>query len=166
MLIKIAEFKPGRYGFFFKKNWKKKRQKNNTWVHICWLPPPCYGSMKEAGVWKEQLLSSQNGRADLERSVPVTEIQEKVQNLLALSSFVWDDVQFQTHPEISIAVITEKVSESPCLTVQHVTYSSRDLMFIYCVEQHQLPKCISPIGARVSSDTVPVPVRVLNMQNQ
>lgn len=37
-------------------------------------------------------------------------------------------------------------------------------MFIYYIEQRQFPKCISPVGARASSDTVPVPV-VLSPQH-
>lgn len=61
----------------------------------------------------------------------------------------------------------QKVFESACLTVEHVTHwalpCSSDLMFIYCIEQHQFLKCIGPVGARASSDTVPVPV-VLIMQ--
>lgn len=62
--------------------------------------------------------------------------------------------------------LTERVLESACLMVEHVTHSacSRDLMFIYCIEQRQLPKCISPVGARASSDTVPVPA-VLSPQH-
>lgn len=61
----------------------------------------------------------------------------------------------------------QKVFESACLTVEHVTHwalpCSSDLMFIYCIEQHQFLKCIGPVGARASSDTVPVPV-VLSTQ--
>lgn len=81
---------------------------------------------------------------------------EIVQNLLALSSFVWDYLKFQTHPETSTTVINRK-SLWKCLS------GARDIFslvaeFIYCIEQPRLPKCISPVGARASSDTLPVPV--------
>lgn len=68
---------------------------------------------------------------------------EKVQNLLALSSFVWDNVQFQTH-------LQQWLSESlwKCLSASGVcdTLSPALLMFIYCIDQHQFPKCIGPVG--------------------
>lgn len=83
---------------------------------------------------------------------------EKVQNLLALSSFVWDYVQFQTHPEKSTTVINRKslkVLVSWC-SMWHIQPCSRDLILVSCIEQHWLPKCIGPVGARASSDTIPV----------
>lgn len=82
---------------------------------------------------------------------------EKVQNLLALSSFFWDNVQFQTHLQQWLS----EVLESACLRVEQVTHGalpcSSNRMFIYCIEQCQFLKCTGPVGARAFSGTVQVP---------
>lgn len=105
MLIKIAELKPRRFKFF-KKNcyfpficlksinifshnkvplkqiFKKphsfgKSEERFLSTHLLTTPPPCCGSMREVGVWKEQPLSSQSGRVGLGKSVPLAERQKK-----------------------------------------------------------------------------------------
>lgn len=132
-------------------------RKVRSWVHICWLPPPCLQYMKEAGVWKKQLLSSQNGRACLRRSVLVAERQKKYKiclPCLSLSELMCSSKHIYNSGY-------QKIFESACLAVEPVTHwglpCSSSLLFIYCIEQHQFPKCIGPIGARASSDTVIVP---------
>lgn len=117
--------------------------------------------MKEAGVLKEQLLWSKKGRAGLRRSVPVAEGQIKWQGLLALSSFVWDHVQFQTHPKASVTVIKGKSLD---VHVRGARDTFSPAAEIWRIEQRQLSKHIHSAGARASFDTVPVPI-VLRLQH-
>lgn len=108
--------------------------------------------MKEAGVWKKQLLSSQNGRACLGRSVLVAERQKKYK--ICLSCLPLSEIMCSSKHIYNSG--HQKVFESAYLTVEHVTHwalpCSSNLMFIYCIEQ-----CQFPVGARAPSDTVPHP---------
>lgn len=71
---------------------RKVRRKR---VHICWLPPPCLRYMKEAGVWKKQLLSSQKASlcGKICPSCWKTEKYKICLPCLPLS----ENTQFQTH---------------------------------------------------------------------